>query len=196
MNHSRNFKKYQSKNPLKFLFINIFRKNIIKTIKSINGIGTVLDAGCGEGIITKNITNNFPGKKITGIDISENAVMRAKAMVPEVHFEKGDITALKYTDNFFDLTLALEVLEHLPNPEKALIELKRITKKCCLISVPWEPFFSLGNLLSGKNIVRLGNDPEHINSWSKKQITNLINEHFVVSYQIISFPWIITLANK
>ena len=51
----------------------------------------------------------------------------------------------------------IEVLEHLPAVARR--QAARVTTDCCVVSVPWEPWFRLGNLGRGKNVRRLGNDP-------------------------------------
>lgn len=193
---SSNIKKYNSNNPLKKVCLSLFKNNIIKYITSLPDANTILDAGCGEGMIIQIINKNFSQKKISGCDINKNSLAIAKTKNPLVEFQACDIAQLLYRDNAFDLTICLEVLEHLPNPEKALAELLRVAKKYCLISVPFEPWFSLGNLLSGKNIRRLGNDPDHINLWNKKEISDLASKYFNSIKVEISFPWTIILCRK
>lgn len=55
----------------------------------------------------------------------------------------GDVHKLKYEDKYFDVIVCSEVLEHVDNPIEAMHELRRITKKLLIISVPYEPYFSI-----------------------------------------------------
>lgn len=196
MLYSSNYKKYQSRNFVKKYLLKKFIYNILKIIFALKQINNILDAGCGEGFIMQKIIEINPKINIVGLDISLESLEMGKKINPNLKFIYGDITKMPYKDNAFDLILALEVLEHLPNPRVAFLELKRVTRKYCLISVPWEPFFSWGNLLSGKNIIRGGRDPEHINLWRRAEIINLINQFFKIKLVKISFPWIIVLAKK
>ncbi|MCK5459732.1 class I SAM-dependent methyltransferase [Candidatus Parcubacteria bacterium] len=195
MGKSSNLSKYQSKNFLKKIFIKRFIKQIVKIIQELN-IDNMLDAGCGEGFIMHNTLRKIPKIKIDGFDISEQALENAKKILPNNNFFQGDITDIKLPDNAYDLAVALEILEHLKNPEAALKELKRVTKKYCLISVPWEPFFSLGNLSCGKNIKRFGRDKEHLQFWNKKEIINLTSKYFNIIEVKIVFPWTVILVQK
>ena len=56
------------------------------------------------------------------------------------------------------------------NPSSALKEIARVASKYLIVLVPSEPFFMLGNLMRGKNILQCGNDQDHINHWNKKTI--------------------------
>jgi SAM-dependent methyltransferase len=127
----------------------------------------VLDIGCGEGVISNLLYDKFNNIKITAVDYFEEAIKKAKENNPRnIFFDTGDITALKYADNSFDIVVSTEVLEHIPNPDIALKELYRVANKHIILSVPSEPFFCIGNLASGKNIKRLGNPIDHINHWT------------------------------
>ena len=95
------------------------------------------------------------------------------------------------------MVICTEVLEHLENPELALMELKRVSKKYILLSVPNEPFFMLANLLRGKNISRWGNDIEHINHWSFWSFQSFIKSKGVnIAKKFFPFPWTIVLVLK
>lgn len=195
MKISNNLAKYQSKNPLKKIFIGLFLKRIVSIVKILDS-KTALDAGCGEGLVIKKISSLLPDLKIDGLDISSQSIDMAKRLLPSHVFFVGNIGKMPLADNSYDLVMALEVLEHLLQPTLALKEIKRVTKKYCLISVPWEPYFSLANFFSGKNITGLGADPEHVNFWGRKKIVNLTSEYFNIISVQISFPWIIILAKK
>lgn len=94
----------------------------------------ILEAGCGVGAQTKIVALKNPDSKFISIDISKNSIKKAKRLIESlgitnVEFQVGDIFDLKYPDHFFDYVLICFVLEHLPDPIKALIEIKRVLKK-------------------------------------------------------------------
>ena len=166
-----NIDKYNTKNPLKRFMLDKFFLKFIDAFnllnKDLSVSKKVLDIGCGEGVISNLLYDKFNNIKITAVDYFEEAIKKAKENNPRnIFFDTGDITALKYTDNSFDIVVSTEVLEHIPNPDIALKELYRVANKHIILSVPSEPFFCIGNLASGKNIKRLGNPIDHINHWT------------------------------
>lgn len=190
---SGNRQKYDNSNPLQKFLIKGFQANILNIAKNLE-IRSVLDAGCGEGYVMNLLRQYSPETEMTGLDISEKALQEARRLNPRVNLYPRDIYQTGFSDDSFDLSLCLEVLEHLEKPDQALTELRRITRKYCLISVPNEPFFSLANLLRLRNFNRFGRDPEHINFWDRKGFVNLISDYFSVRLVRTSFPWTIILA--
>lgn len=194
-----NYQKYNSKNKLKQIMIKRFQEKLLKLLENENKNTSLLDAGCGEGFISDCIYNNTKIKKITGIDINKASLDFASDMNKKIKYKKDDIYKLSFKDNEFDIVITLEVLEHLDNPTKALKEIIRVSKNKIIISVPNEPYFSLGNLLSLKNVKRLGNPPDHINRWSKKKFERFINNEIKNKYKttiFTSFPWTIIIIEK
>lgn len=197
MNNSGNHQKYLSKNILKRFLLNKFLHKIKTIVLEINP-ETILDAGCGEGHVIYFLQKHLNKKiKFTGFDNSENAIKIAKELTGKnKNFFQGNLYDISLEDKSFDLVLAMEVLEHLEEYKKAIIELERVSSKYCLISVPLEPFFSIGNLLTGNNIKRWGKDLDHVNFWNKQEIEKIIKEYFIIRKTEISFPWTIILAEK
>jgi len=192
---SQNLQKHKSKNPAVRFLLNNFYEKLSLLLGSVES-AKVLDAGCGEGFTVKRLGSQLKQSEIFGVDTSEEALNFAKDIAPKMNLKKGNIMQIPFQDSYFDLVLAIEVLEHLENPEKALSELKRVTKNYCIISVPNEPWFSWCNILRLKNVVRLGKNKEHINFWDKNEIVSLANEFFEVKEVVLPFPWIILLCKK
>ncbi|RJQ38221.1 class I SAM-dependent methyltransferase [Candidatus Microgenomates bacterium] len=191
-----NFSKHKSKNPIQKLLINNFYHNLIKLMETIKP-ESILDAGCGEGFTLNKLFEHKIGKKLEGIDGSEIAVSIGKKMFPNLTLKKGDIYKLPFNENSFDLVICTEVLEHLENPEKALNEIIRVSKKNIIVSVPNEPFFRLSNFLRGKNLKRFGNDPGHINNWGIFSFKKLIRgQNLKIKKIELPFPWIMLLLEK
>jgi len=99
--------------------------------------GKLLDVGFGYGFIEKGIPRDT--FDLYGIEISHKAVKRIKK-ITKGNFKMGSILEVPFQNEFFDVVLALEVLEHISphNTFKALGELKRVLKKqgMLLVSVP------------------------------------------------------------
>jgi SAM-dependent methyltransferase len=104
----------------------------IEIIKSIipHNVISILDVGCGNGIITKPLMLDY---RVFGID-------RSLSALKYVEFERirGDITILPIKSYAVDMTICSEVLEHLEGKflMQAIEELKRVSKQYILVTVP------------------------------------------------------------
>lgn len=93
----------------------------------------ILDIGCGTGEIVLRLAREFPGVSLVGIDVHlphlELARERSRAFAARVDFRKGDAFALDFPDGSFDLTLCRHMLQAVPEPERVLAEMKRVTRR-------------------------------------------------------------------
>ncbi len=165
MPETTNFLKHQNQNPIQKALINNFYNELFKMVKPLKA-NSILDIGCGEGFTLKKLEEGKIGKNNEGVDYSRDAVSLGKRIYPELKLFEGNVYGLKYKDKSFDLSLCTEVLEHLDDPVKAVKEIKRVSSKYVVFSVPNEPFFIMANFLRGKYLKNFGNHPEHINHWT------------------------------
>jgi len=94
---------------------------IIKTLTAhLPPDATVLDVGCGNGIISRGIGSK--GFKVLGIDVSEKAIEKARELnkLPNVKFEVISAEQLVSDGKKYQAVICSEVLEHLNHPEKLL----------------------------------------------------------------------------
>ncbi len=75
--------------------------------------------------------------------------------------------------------------------EAMLRELRRVARAGCLLSVPHEPFFRLGNLLRGKNVTRLGDPTDHLQHWGARGFAAFCGRELAVRIRTGAFPWLI-----
>lgn len=191
-----NYQKHVNTNPLQHFLINNFYRELIHTIKPLKP-KRILDVGCGEGFTLIKLKHAKVGKRLEGIDNSDEALKIGKKIYPQLDIKKGEVYKLPYKNNSFDLLTCTEVLEHLREPEKALSELKRVTNKYMLLSVPNEPFFILANLLRGKYLRTFGNHPDHINHWTALSFKKFLRKNGLkISGAKFPFPWTLVLARK
>jgi SAM-dependent methyltransferase len=90
----------------------------------------VLDVGSGTGSLSLEIAARRPHCRIVGIDPSEDYVEYAKVRVPNpnLQFEVGNAQGLSFSNADFDACLSLLVFNFIPDPARALAELRRVTR--------------------------------------------------------------------
>lgn len=189
------YDKYNSRNPLVRIVMRVFFKKLFRLIGGANP-KTILDVGCGEGYTTMCIKNSFPEVEIEGIEFGETVLKKACELHPHIRFEQGSIYSIKRGNESYDLVLSSEVLEHLDNPINGLLELKRVSNRFVLISVPNEPWWRIANLLRFAYITDLGNTPGHINHWSKRSFTEFLKQHFEKVIVKNAVLWNIAVCEK
>jgi SAM-dependent methyltransferase len=91
----------------------------------------ILDVGCATGEYVRYLTAR--GYDAHGLDIFPAKEWEA---VPGARIHQGDIRKLLFADDEFDTITAFEVLEHIDDLDKAIEELKRVTRKNIILSVP------------------------------------------------------------
>ncbi|HEV7559594.1 MAG TPA: class I SAM-dependent methyltransferase, partial [Kofleriaceae bacterium] len=90
---------------------------------------TVLDVGSGTGVLSFAVRDATKTSHVTGIDLSADYVAYASRHAdPRVRFQVGDAQQLPFPDASFDGTLSLLVINFVPDPARALAEMKRVTK--------------------------------------------------------------------
>jgi len=87
----------------------------------------VLDMGCGDGTRLSWLSNIYP-IFATGIDLSEEAISRAKRRRANIKWLVSDLESTGLADGSFDLIYSAYVFEHLDNPTRVIQEIKRLLK--------------------------------------------------------------------
>ena len=185
--------KYGNKNPIHQLILGRFLDSIATEIDGFSA-DSILDFGCGEAFFWKEMEiRDVRPNNLTGIDLRTDALATAQASFPQHRFIEQDILSWT-TSSKFDLVVASQVLEHLPKPEIFLRKLVNLSSSHLLLSVPWEPYFKLCNLARGRDILRLGNHPEHINGWGAKSFRDFVDSEVEIVKYITVFPFLLVLA--
>lgn len=125
--------------------INKDLKRILKKIKGLENL-SYLDVGCGNGSITKKISNFF--KNTTGIDLSYAGIEQAKkANTKEIDFLHLSLEGMIEKKKKFNFVSAIEVIEHQYDPYLFVEQLSKVTEDngFVLISTPYHGYFK--NLL-------------------------------------------------
>jgi len=87
---------------------------------------TVLDVGCGDGLIDSLIARQRPDLAIEGIDL----IVRPHTHIPVTPF---DGTCIPFADNGFDIVMFVDVLHHTEDPEVLLREARRVARKAVVL---------------------------------------------------------------
>ncbi len=143
-----------------------------KHLRSLPPKAKVLDAGCGTGHNSRYALSLRPDLKMTGLDIDPSF----KKQVPKgVAFVPGDVNHLKFKDGSFDAIVCFHLIEHLPDPRRAVAELRRVLKKGGLVFVE-APHWVCSFLPIGTNF---WDDPTHLRPHSKASFAELFKEFSV-----------------
>ncbi len=103
-------------------------RRLVETVKLKKG--KMLDIGCGGGILTENLVQHYSKMELYGCDISRTAIMYARKLGSgKVKYDVLRQKKLPYKDNFFDVCICLDVMEHVPDVDFFLKEVKRVLKK-------------------------------------------------------------------
>lgn len=90
--------------------------------------GNILDAGCGDGGLAKEIRERFPDTRIYGVDISKEGCRLARRF--SIETKVADLNKeIPYPNNYFDFIVSQEVLEHIIDTDRYFEEFYRVVKK-------------------------------------------------------------------
>jgi len=188
--------KYLKKNFLRQYLIVNFLNQVLGLVRA-SGAKSILDIGCGEGLVDYFLLKALPGLKIVGGDQDEQALEVARVLNPGAHYQEMDGRATGLADASFDLVMANEVIEHLADYPKVIQEAARVSRKYFLVSVPEWPFYQATNFLIGANWRTLGEHPDHVVSFTHPKLKAEF-EGWFSGPQIWkrAYPWLIVLAEK
>jgi SAM-dependent methyltransferase len=158
---------------------------------------SLLDVGCGEGVLVHQWAERLgESTRVVGIDLEEDSIQAswAQRTAPNLEYRVMPAESLPFARDEFDLATAIEVLEHVPDPEHTLSEMTRCAQRHLLVSVPREPLWRMLNMARGAYWPALGNTPGHLNHWSKRAFVDLLSRYGDVIGVRSPFPWTMLLV--
>ncbi len=188
------YDKYGSTNPVVRRLMSSF-ESVLDELFARASPDSVLDVGCGEGVLTARWADRMPGGRIVGIDLPDpklEAHWRTSSRA-NLEFKTGRAEERPFESGEFDLVTAIETLEHVADPGRAAAELARVSRRYVLASVPREPLWRALNLVRGAYVRQLGNTPGHLNHWSKNSFAELLGRHGELVDVRSPFPWTMVL---
>jgi 2-polyprenyl-3-methyl-5-hydroxy-6-metoxy-1,4-benzoquinol methylase len=190
------FDKYGSTNPVVRRLMAGFEGTLDRLFERA-APQSVLDVGCGEGVLTSRWAQRLGDAPVLGLDL-EDAKLRAEWETrPRDNLRFGTMPPdrLPCDDGEFDLVAAIEVLEHVPDPEQTVSEMARAARRHLLVSVPREPLWRALNMARGAYIRDLGNTPGHVNHFTKRGFAALLARHGEIVETRSPFPWTMILVS-
>jgi 2-polyprenyl-3-methyl-5-hydroxy-6-metoxy-1,4-benzoquinol methylase len=189
------YDKYGSENPLVKRMMAGF-ESALDELLSAAAPSSLLDVGCGEGVLVHKWAQRLPATRVVGIDLEEPSIQAGweQRQAPNLQYKVMRAENLPFADGEFELACAIEVLEHVPDPEHTLAEMARCASGHLLVSVPREPLWRMLNMARGAYLRDLGNTPGHLNHWSGRSFTRLLERHGEVVQARSPFPWTMLLV--
>ena len=190
----RHLRKYNNRNLIHRFALGRFFDRIAAELNDLRP-ETVFEFGCGEGLFLKEVRERgVEFADYIGLDLREDALATARALHPNGRFERADLFRWPAPKDGFDLVIASQVLEHLPEPRLALERLVELCSGRLLLTVPMEPWFRILNLMRGRDVRRFGNHPEHVNLWTSSSFRGLVAEYAEILHAYSVFPFTVVIA--
>jgi len=189
------YDKYGSTNPVVRRLMSAFEGTLDELFREA-APKSVLDVGCGEGVLVHQWAQSMGTGRVVGIDLEEESIQAgwAERQAPNLEYRVMEAENLPFAENEFELASAIEVLEHVPDPEHTVSEMARCAERHLLVSVPREPLWRMLNMARGAYWPQLGNTPGHLNHWSKRSFVSLLSRHGKVVEVRSPFPWTMLLV--
>lgn len=188
------YDKYASTNPVERRLMSGFFAALDASLPPA-APAAVLEVGVGEGEVSARVRERYPGARLVGVDLADDQ-LAAHWRDRGVAGSFADIAHLPFPDRAFDLVLAIEVLEHVPDPVAALAELDRVCGADLVVSVPREPVWRVANMARGRYLGALGNTPGHVQHWSSRRFARLVGGRFTVTAVRRPLPWTVVAARS
>lgn len=152
-------------------------EKLYELIRPVVKARTVLELAAGTGLIAKNIVRAASHIEVT--DASEEMITEAKRnnRSAKLHFSVRDMFCLPYADKSFDVVIVSNALHIIPQPEKALAEIRRVLKDDGVLIAP--TFTHAENSFSGKVrafFMKLAGFPLH-SKWTSNEYLAFLQEN-------------------
>ena len=189
------YDKYGSRNPLVRRLIGGFERSLEELVARADP-ASLLDVGCGEGVLVQRLARRLGSRRVVGVDVQEDSIQAgwSEHAAPNLSYQALEGRELPFADGEFDVVSAIEVLEHMPEPERTLREMSRCAQRHLLVSVPREPLWRALNMARGAYWSAVGNTPGHLHHWSRRSFIELLRAHGEIVEVRSPFPWTMLLV--
>ena len=129
-----------------------YERIAVKIKQGLNRSMTVLELACGTGILSERLAGSV--RMLEATDFSEEMIREAKKhpSSARLHYSVQDATNLTYADASFDAVVISNALHIMPEPEKALAEIRRVLKQDGIL---FAPTFTAAESLLGRTRIHI-----------------------------------------
>ncbi len=125
--------KWAMNNPVRTLFQRYLEAPVLIKRGGLLRGKRVLEIGCGRGVGTQLLLEDFKAQSVLAIDLDEDMILKAKKRLSSypsdrLEVQVGDLTKLNCSDQSFDAVVNFAAIHHVPNWQKALCEIHRVLK--------------------------------------------------------------------
>lgn len=153
--------------------VNTFKRRL-EVIEKYKKKGKILDIGCATGFFLELAKSR--GWDVYGNDVSKFACEYARKKLGLKNIVHGGLTKVKFKDGMFDVVTIFDVIEHLPDPKKALKVINRLLKKDGLLVLITPNSGSLAAKILGKRWEEFRRAREHIYFFSTKTLSEMLQK--------------------
>lgn len=148
------------------LFLEKFSKTILENVLGYVANKVILDAGCGSGW-AEPILAKKQAKHIDAFDVDEDIIKYAQSQrTKNSIFEAKDFNRQGFKENFYDIAISIEVIEHLREYEFYLSNLAKSLRKGGLLF-----------LTTPNKKMSAGQNPYHIREFTVEEMTEMLNRY-------------------
>jgi 2-polyprenyl-3-methyl-5-hydroxy-6-metoxy-1,4-benzoquinol methylase len=189
------FDKYSSKNPIVKWMMSGFMSSFDQFLSRCPA-NSAHEVGCGEGHLLSHMMER--GVEVRGSDIGADVIAEATERFSRhgsnVPLKQSTLESLTTKDDSAELIVCCEVLEHVEDPARALLQLGMLAQPYLLTSVPREPLWRFLNIVRGRYLGDLGNTPGHLNHWSRRGFLKFLESRFDIIEIASPVPWTMVLC--
>jgi SAM-dependent methyltransferase len=110
-------------------FIDVWtRRSMLARLGSLPGAPAIVDLGCSTGHLLEDLREAYPDAQLTGVDLVAAGLRKAHQGVPDARLLQADVCALPLEDRSMDAAVSANLLEHVPDDQLALRELRRVLR--------------------------------------------------------------------
>jgi len=158
-------------------------KGLLKILRKYASNGRVLDLGCAKGYFVDML--NLNGYSALGVDISLTALKKGMERIDKV---SADSEALPFKNCFFKGVLAVQTLEHFPNPHQAVSEVYRVLKPGGIfLAITPDRDSPIAKI--GCRVVKYTSlkNPYHVSLMNRKELEDLVRKAGFSKFTILPF---------
>src|SRR5690349_14492971 len=104
-----------------------YARDLVERARPFGPSDRILDLGCGTGIVARVLRERLGGAaRLTGVDVNPQMLAKARSIAPDIKWVEASAVALPFADRSFEVVLAQQVLQFVPDRQAAVREIRRV----------------------------------------------------------------------